>query len=307
MFAPTLRRYAAPGFWKKTSERFAQQARVAINLEGLTLPIKPYPMLDFADPETSTWMKTMTDKQVGGISTAEVQHVPANVSTNPHTPAHMLFQGNISTKLPENRLDVLRTGYAAWRNQDLGNTLFGELFWNVDSYMYLALRVKSDGRKYFVNIQTDSIVDTDIHQHRLYTKHHAGAEGPSDPGRWETVLVKLHEFVRTNHGLVTEPQSEMLRQKVKTVGIGLTDRTPGPFKLGIAGIWATNLNERGQVDGRTGWQDCDTGSARLPEVTEEKLAQKAEERRLLPKEEKSFRDIMPQFARSGKEPSSTKD
>lgn len=275
---------------------------LAINLEGLSLPVKPYPMLDFADPETPTWMKTMTDKQVQGFSTAELKHVPANVATNPNAPAHILFQGNISTQLPEDRPDVLKTGYAAWRNEDLGNTLFGELFWNVDSYMYLALRVKSDGRKYFVNIQTDSIVETDIHQHRLYTKHHQGADGPGDPGRWETVLIKLHEFVRTNRGYVTEPQSEMLRQKVKSVGIGLTDRTPGPYKLGIAGIWATNLNERGQVDGRTGWQDCDTGSARLPEVTEERLAQKAEERRNLPQERKSFRERVPHFGTAGKRP-----
>ena len=150
--------------------------------------------------------------------------------------------------------------------------------------MYLGLRVKSDGRKYFVNIQTDSIVQTDIHQHRLYTQHHRGADGPNDPGKWETVLIKLHEFVRTNHGMVTEPQSEMLRQKVKSVGIGLTDRMPGPYELAIGAIWATNLNERGQVDGRTGWELGDQGSARLPEVTIEKLAMKAEEKRRMPDE-----------------------
>jgi NADH dehydrogenase [ubiquinone] 1 alpha subcomplex assembly factor 1 len=259
-------------------------------------------MLDFADPETATWMKTMTDRQVKGLSTAEIKHIPANVSTNPHTPAHIIFEGNISTELPKDKLDVLKTGYAAWRNEDLGNNLFGEVFWNVDSYMYLALRVKSDGRKYFVNIQTDSIVDTDIHQHRLYTSQHKGADGPNDPGRWETVLIKLHEFVRTNRGYVTEPQSEMLRQKIKSVGIGLTDRTPGPYRLEVAGIWATNLNERGQVDGRTGWQDCDTGSARLHEVTEERLAQKAEERRNLPKERQSFRERVPAFGTAGTRP-----
>ena len=224
----------------------------------------------------------MTDKQVGGVSTAHLTQKAADVTTNPKTPPHVLFHGNISTKLPEDRPDVLKTGYAAWRNEDRGRTLFGELFWSVDSYMYLGLRVKSDGRKYFVNIQTDSIVQTDIHQHRLYTKHHRGAEGPSDPGKWETVLIKLHEFVRTNHGRVTEPQSEMLRQKVKSVGFGLTDRTPGPFEIAIGAIWATNLNERGQIDGRTGWQLGDQGSARLPEVTLEKLAQKAEEKRRIP-------------------------
>lgn len=116
----------------------------------------------------------------------------------------------------------------------------GRLFWNIDAYMYLALRVKSDGRKYYVNVQTDSIVETDIHQHRLYTKRHRGANGPDDPGEWETVMIKWHEFVRTNHGTVVEPQSEMLREKVKSIGIGLIDRVEGPFALGIQGFWATN-------------------------------------------------------------------
>ena len=86
--------------------------------------------------------------------------------------------------------------------------------------------------------------------------------------------------------MVTEPQSEMLRQKIKSVGIGLTDRTAGPFELGIGAIWATNLNERGQVDGKTGWEFGDSGSARLPEITVEKLAQKAEEKRLIADAEK---------------------
>lgn len=242
----------------------------------------PYPIFDFEDPETTTWMKTMSDQTVGGFSTAQLTQKPADPATS--TPAHALFHGNISTKLPDNRPDVQRTGYGAFRNQDRGRTLFGELFWNIDPYMYLALRIKSDGRKYFVNIQTDSIVETDIHQHRLYTKYHKGAGGPNDPGSWETVWIKLHEFVRTNHGVVTEPQSEMLRQKVKSFGIGLIDRTPGPFELGIGAVWATNLNEKGQIDGRTGWKEGDQGSARLSEVTMEKMAQRAEERRRMPDE-----------------------
>ena len=40
--------------------------------------------------------------------------------------------------------------------------------------------------------------------------------------------------------MVVEPQKEMLRQKVRSVGLGLTDRVPGPFELRIADIYATN-------------------------------------------------------------------
>ena len=209
----------------------------------------------------------MSDRSVGGFSTAELSQVPP--STDPVTgeqiPTHALFHGNISTDLPKDRPDVRRTGYAAFRNQDRGRTLFGKFYWDVDSYRYLALRVKSDGRRYFVNIQTDSIIPTDLHQHRLWTKAHQGAPGlwnnlsqrnnnstitSSGDGQWETILIKFHEFVRTNHGIVTEPQSEMLRQKITSFGIGLTDRQPGPFKLAIGAMWATNLNERGLLDGQ---------------------------------------------------------
>jgi NADH dehydrogenase [ubiquinone] 1 alpha subcomplex assembly factor 1 len=103
--------------------------------------------------------------------------------------------------------------------------------WDIDPYIYLALRVKSDGRSYFVNLQTESVEPSDLHQHRLF---------PKRPGQWETVLIKWNDFVRTNHGFVVEPQTEMLRQKVLTVGIGLTDRVDGPFELCIERVWATN-------------------------------------------------------------------
>ena len=169
----------------------------------------------------------MSDADLGGFSSVSLEHVPQNASE----PAHARFQGNISIDLPRNRPEVQRTGYAAWRNRDRPATIFGKSLWDLDPYAYLALRVKSDGRKYFVNVQSETIVYTDIHQHRLYTKR---------PGEWEIVLIKWSEFVRTNYGQVVEPQTEMMTQKVRTVGIGLTDRVPGPYNLAISKVWATN-------------------------------------------------------------------
>lgn len=173
----------------------------------------------------------------------------------------------------------LSPGYAAFRNHDRGFWLFGRLHWDVDAYKYLAMRVKSDGRRYKVNVQTDSIIDTDIHQHRLFTHHHRVPIGPEHPSMpdgipaaladvttapstdtaqsesslapdttspgasfdgWETILIKWSDFVRTNNGLVVEPQTDITTHRVRSVGIGLTDRIEGPFDLRIHRIWATN-------------------------------------------------------------------
>lgn len=169
----------------------------------------------------------MSDMDIGGFSKADLHWVPASGTE----PPHVRFHGNISIDLPTNRPEVQRTGYAGWRTRDRQPTIFGRTLWDIDPYSFLALRVKSDGRRYFVNVQTESIVPTDLHQHRLYAKN---------PGEWETVLISWGDFVRTNHGIVVEPQGEMMRQKVMSVGLSLTDRIPGPFDLYISNIWATN-------------------------------------------------------------------
>lgn len=169
----------------------------------------------------------MADSDIGGHSRANLEHVAANASG----PAHARFYGHISNELPADRPTVIRTGYAAFRTRDRPSTMFGKQLWDVEHYKYLALRVKADGRKYKVNVQTESIEYTDIHQHRLYTRR---------PGSWETVLIKWTDFVRTNHGFVVEPQSDMMREKVRTIGVGLTDRRAEPFEFRISKIWATN-------------------------------------------------------------------
>jgi NADH dehydrogenase [ubiquinone] 1 alpha subcomplex assembly factor 1 len=218
-------------------------------MEGLLVPKRPYYLAKFDKPDSIPQCKLMCDSlSFGGYSKASLTFQPGITTTttttdpksgkditttteDPNSPSHALFEGTINTALPPNKPDVQRSGFAAWRTHDRGMWLFGRLLHDIDPYGYLALRVKSDGRKYFVNIQTESIVPTDIHQHLLPC---------FKPGQWETVVIPFHAFVRTNYGMVVEPQKEMLRQKVRSVGIGLTDRVQGPFELRIAEIYATN-------------------------------------------------------------------
>lgn len=194
----------------------------------------------------------MSDEDIGGFSKAQLDWVPfpsneprraAPSPPNPPSPASSLgyarLHGHISTRLPPNRPDIHRSGYAAFRTRNRPPTIFGKALWDIDPYVYLALRVRSDGRAWFVNVQTESLVPSDLHQHRLLAKR---------PGRWETVLIKWNDFVRTNHGFLVEPQSEILRRRVKSIGLGLIDRVEGPFDLCIESVWATNDAREATVD-----------------------------------------------------------
>ncbi|ORY11537.1 complex I intermediate-associated protein 30-domain-containing protein [Clohesyomyces aquaticus] len=217
---PTAR-CLAPGFLKRSLDEFKRLSLFALKFEGLKTPTKPLPLITFDSPDSLSRCKPIT------ALNNHLRKAPPPL----YSPAHAVFRGTISTQLPRDAPHIQRTGYAAWRTLDRGSTIFGKTLWDLDLYTYLALHFNSDGRKYFINLQTESIVPTDIHQHRLYSK---------TPGEWETVLIKLSEFVRTNHGQVVEPQREMLTSRVRTVGIGLIDRMQGPYHLKVAEVWATN-------------------------------------------------------------------
>ncbi|KAF2105060.1 CIA30-domain-containing protein [Rhizodiscina lignyota] len=216
-----------PGFWKRSLDEFRRGAGIALRMEAFDRPKRPFPLISFTEPDSVKMCKQMSDMDIGGFSAVNMDYIEATEDE----PSHARWHGSISTQLPTDRPEIQRTGYAGWRTLDRGFSIFGKSVWDLDAYTYLALRVKSDGRKYFVNLQTESIVPTDLHQHRLYAQK---------PGEWETILIGLNDFVRTNHGIVVEPQSELLRQKVTSVGISSTDRMPGPYELCISGVWATN-------------------------------------------------------------------
>ena len=118
----------------------------------------------------------LSDEDIGGYSKAKIDYIDASFKE----PAHLYFHGHISNHLPADK-QIERTGYAAWRTRDRPRTIFGKSLWDVGPYKYLAMRVKSDGRKYKVNVQTESVEPTDLHQIRLYSK--TPVEG-ANPDYW---------------------------------------------------------------------------------------------------------------------------
>ncbi|KAI0422985.1 complex I intermediate-associated protein 30 [Xylaria grammica] len=233
--------FLSKGFWGRSVDEFKRLSKITFKLEGIKGPSGPLPLHDFHNRDSIESCKTISDRDAGGFSNVALDWLPRSESNLEQVtgPGYARFHGMISTDLPPNKPNIQRSGYAAWRTLDKKATIFGKSLFNIDMYTYLALRIRSDGRSYLVNVQTESVVPTDLHQHRLFAKR---------PGQWETVLIKWNEFVRTNHGLVVEPQTEILRQKVRTLGIGLTDRVNGPFSLDIERIWATNdISECGDI------------------------------------------------------------
>ena len=189
--------------------------------------------MSFKEPDSIELCKTMSDADLGGFSSSSLSHV-----TDPEIGGYAKFAGRISIDLPPKNPAVQRSGFAGWRTRDPKATLFGRTIYDLALHPWLALRVKSDGRQYFVNLQTESIVQTDIHQHKL-TTHKSG--------EWETVMLNLNDFVRTNAGSVVEPQGEILSDRIRTVGISVIDRVVGPYELCIQRIWAT----RQQIEEQT--------------------------------------------------------
>lgn len=179
------------------------------SMQGVTGEFDDLEIHSFRQPSSLENITTFSDADIGGFSKVNMDLEPfptekrkerqyygrfprVNVGPDPSLVEsggeeyYGRFHGNISIELPPDRLMIQRSGYAAWRTIRRGRTLFGQPFWNIDPYGFLALRIKSSGSKYFINIQTESIVESDLHQHRLFAK---------TPGQWEVIHVCFPFFL----------------------------------------------------------------------------------------------------------------
>ncbi|KAF9507699.1 hypothetical protein BS47DRAFT_1366462 [Hydnum rufescens UP504] len=125
----------------------------------------------------------------------------------------------------------MRSGYAGFRNR-VRTTLFGNITDDLTLHNYLALRVRPAGdprtrTAYFVNIQTDGPIPTDLWQHRLYLPEN------SSGNTWESVIIPLESFVLTNAGETASEQLSMMRSRIRG-----NAKVAGAYELGIDYIGA---------------------------------------------------------------------
>ncbi|KAI9292269.1 CIA30-domain-containing protein [Neoconidiobolus thromboides FSU 785] len=219
-------------FLKNASKQFQNNSKKAFNIDELLNWRKELELINFKKESPSSLTEKFiigSDADIGGKSSV-------NLSLNDC--GHAVFSGNISPYMP-NYLEIKVHGYAAFKLKTPENGFFESELFDTLPFRYLALRVRGTNgkngmppiRRFTVNIQTDSLIPSDLFQHRLFL---------NKPGEWETVLIPFNEFVLTNDGAVEPQQMSMFREKVKSIGISLLDQKPGPFKLEIDWIKAYN-------------------------------------------------------------------
>ncbi|KAK7691035.1 hypothetical protein QCA50_006138 [Cerrena zonata] len=152
------------------------------------------------------------------------------------------FWGEMRLSVQQEMKDKVRGGYAGFRSKRR-LTFFGEMTDDVSYHRYLALRVRAGGHprtrnSYYVNIQTDGPIASDLWQHRLFFNR--------EDGGWEDIFIPLDRFVLTNSGEIQPHQIAMFKERIRTVGISLlggNSGVEGPYELGIDSIRAVNQED----------------------------------------------------------------
>ncbi|KAJ2400193.1 hypothetical protein GGI23_002191 [Coemansia sp. RSA 2559] len=210
------------GYWGRSATVIKETAKMVYNADYLFRATERTVATMTSKKDLENWVKG-SDRDIGGFS---------DVWLDTTGSGHAKFHGYISQKLPEDTR-FNRSGYAMVRTRDPRPNILGDGTWDSSLYRYLAIRVKADRRKYFVNLKTDTLIQTDIYQHLLPIRK---------PGQWETVILPFNMFTLTSNSVILASQPMMASTNMQTVGFSLSDRREGPFSLEFAWIKAINTN-----------------------------------------------------------------
>ena len=165
------------------------------------------PLMDFSDAAVARQWVSVNDNVMGGVSEGGFR------ITDDET---LEFSGSLSL---ENR-----GGFASIRTRpaDL----------NLDGYDTIALRVKGDGRTYYINLRTSSGRAAGSYRAPLKTQK----------GTWQEVRIPLKDFKYTAFGRRIAGADPLMANKVQSVGFTLSDKQAGFFRLEVDWISAAGTS-----------------------------------------------------------------
>ncbi|PCH42666.1 complex I intermediate-associated protein CIA30 [Wolfiporia cocos MD-104 SS10] len=224
----------------RTTQHLRGQTAKALRMQGADEPFRaPQTLLTFSSREDLQNYAIGCDTDIGGLSTAHLDLVEPTEKDNEQTRPYVKFWGEMRLGARKELEGKIRSGYAGFRSKRR-RMLIGEITDDVSMHRFLALRLRAAGHprtrnSYYVNIQTDGPVETDLWQHRLYFRR--------EDGGWEDIYIPFDEFVLTNTGEVSQQQMTMFRERLRTIGISIlggNSGVEGPYELGIDSIRAVN-------------------------------------------------------------------
>ncbi|MEM7234545.1 MAG: CIA30 family protein, partial [Planctomycetota bacterium] len=154
-------------------------------------------VFDFTSPATTGKWRSVNDGVMGGVSSGGYKVSEDRVE----------FTGVLSLKN--------RGGFASIRSTGTE--------YDLSDYDGVAIRVKGDGRTYSLNLYTD----------RSRWGGSYRTELPTKKGEWTTVNIPFSKFRATFHGRRLRNASAMNPAKIRSIGVTLSDKKAGPFRLEI--------------------------------------------------------------------------
>ncbi|KAF8907346.1 complex I intermediate-associated protein CIA30 [Gymnopilus junonius] len=228
-------------YLQRSVQVIGQSLQNIMLMKGAEGPLRaPKTLYTFNTPEDVQQFATGCDGDIGGLSTVNLDLDPRPEINKPiGKPATGLFWGDMRLQVKPGYESKIRGGYAGFRNKNRPAFLFGNLTDDASSHEYIALRLRVAGdpkthNSYFVNIQTDGPVSTDLWQHRLYFRKKQA---------WEDIFIPFNNFIRTNAGEMSQTQITMYQERIKSVGISIlggNSSVEGKYELGIDSIGLVN-------------------------------------------------------------------
>jgi monofunctional biosynthetic peptidoglycan transglycosylase len=161
-------------------------------------------LFDFRTTTNSPVWQVVNDDVMGGVSTSQFRVLPNGGA---------IFSGLISL---ENN-----GGFASVRSSPVRE--------NLDGCGAFVLRVRGDGQRYKFTVRTETGFNAPNYQAEFTTKR----------GEWVEHRLPFKDFVPTFRGRVLTDMPPLSAARIASLGILISDKQSGPFRLEVSWIKAT--------------------------------------------------------------------